>query len=279
MTAKHIADARRAAFQHHFASSEELCAYVRDVTGDTVVLSFSLGKDSWAAFVQCKRYFRRLVPFFLELIPGLGFVEDELKRAEDFLGEPITRYPHPGFVRLLRTGALQPPERLAMCDGLARMPKMDYAAIEQHFRDYTKLEEAFTAVGVRAADSPDRLSAIRKHGSLNAIKRSFMPVYDWKKDRLIDELRAAKIRLPVDYEMFGRTFDGFDFRFLEPIRRRFPEDFRRILQWFPLADADIARRIFQAHEQQATDRRAQKLKPLSLAELMRAPNFVQTALG
>ena len=41
--------------------------------------------------------------------------------------------------------------------------------------------------------------------------------------------------LPVDYEMFGRSFDGIDYRFISPIKERFPDDYARILEWFPMA--------------------------------------------
>jgi hypothetical protein len=45
--------------------------------------------------------------------------------------------------------------------------------------------------------------------------------------------------------MFGRSFDGIDYRFLEPISRLYPEDYQRILQDFPLADLELFRRRMQ----------------------------------
>lgn len=234
--------------QRHHQTSASLCEYVRTVSGDTTLLSFSIGKDSWAAAVQCRRYFRRIVPFYLELVPGLSFVDDEIDRAEQWFGEKVLRYWHPSLVRQLRSAVHQTPERLPMCDAIASLPKYDYQAIEADVRARSGLPDAFVAVGTRTADSPVRLANVRQHGSINPARRTFLAVYDWRKDQLIGELRAAGIRLSVDYEMFGRSFDGIDYRFLEPIRRRFPEDFKRILRWFPLADADIARRLFAEKE-------------------------------
>jgi len=51
----------------------------------------------------------------------------------------------------------------------------------------------------------------------------------------------AGIPLPVDYEWFGRSFDGLDFRFLEPMSRFAPADYERVLDWFPLADVQMFR--------------------------------------
>ena len=68
-----------------------------------------------------------------------------------------------------------------------------------------------------------------------------MPVYDWRKARLVDELTSAGVTLPDDYLLFGRTFDGIDYRFLEPMKRFAPDDYQRVLDWFPLADLGLLR--------------------------------------
>jgi hypothetical protein len=68
-----------------------------------------------------------------------------------------------------------------------------------------------------------------------------MPIFDWNADRVAQCFRDERITLPVDYEMFGRSFDGIDERFLRPIHDRFPEDYAKILEWFPLADLELKR--------------------------------------
>ena len=75
------------------------------------------------------------------------------------------------------------------------------------------------------ADSPMRRIGIKTHGAINHNDKRFYPVYDWNKERLLNEIDAAGVKLPVDYELFGRTFDGLDYRFLKPISERFPEDY------------------------------------------------------
>jgi hypothetical protein len=42
-----------------------------------------------------------------------------------------------------------------------------------------------------------------------------------------------------EYEWFGRSFDGIDWRFLAPIKQHAPDDYARILDWFPLADLEV----------------------------------------
>jgi hypothetical protein len=96
-------------------------------------------------------------------------------------------------------------------------------------------------MGIRAADSAQRATALRVHGCVNNTRCTFYPVWDWKADRLYDELRRNNIRLPVDYRLFGRTFDGIYLLYLYNLKRERPRDYARILEWFPLADLEIWR--------------------------------------
>jgi len=58
---------------------------------------------------------------------------------------------------------------------------------------------------------------------------------------LLSEIERSGIKLSVDYKIFGRSFDGLDYRFLAPIKKHFPRDWQRLCQWFPLAEAEIYR--------------------------------------
>ena len=54
-------------------------------------------------------------------------------------------------------------------------------------------------------------------------------------------IEGAGVDLPVDYEWFGRSFDGIDYRFTKPLSEHAPDDFKRLLEWFPLAELEIFR--------------------------------------
>jgi hypothetical protein len=66
-------------------------------------------------------------------------------------------------------------------------------------------------------------------------------VWDMRKADLEAMFRRENVRLPVDYKIWGRTFDGIDLRFLVPLKKHFPRDYQRVLEFFPLADAEIFR--------------------------------------
>lgn len=226
-----------------YQTSAEMCEQMA-AECDTIVLAFSTGKDSIAAWLQARRYFRKVVPYYAYCVPGLSFVERSLDYYEEFFGTHIVRVPHKAFFDWLNCNIYQPPERKRAITEL-QLPGDEYndLTIGDMIRLYGELPEAaYTAVGVRAADSPQRRLAISRYGAIHHSKKRFYPVYDWKKADVLAAIDEAGVKLPVDYKLFGRTFDGIDYRFLKPIKENFPEDYERIIELFPLADLELFRR-------------------------------------
>jgi hypothetical protein len=207
---------------------------------DAAILSFSCGKDSIACWLKLREFGFTVHPYILELIPGLSFVDEGIRYFEDFFGTPILRLIHPSLPRMLDNYVFQPPDRCRKLWDLD-LPSLDYEDIEEYVRMKWGKGTPI-AVGTRQADSPMRRTAIKMHGSVNSTRGTFLPVFDLSTKSVYRMIDAAGIRLPVDYEMFGRSFDGIDLRFLDPIRKRFPEDYEKILWWFPMAGLELSRR-------------------------------------
>lgn len=226
-------------------SGEQCIAQVRQQT-DTVLLAFSTGKDALGAWLALRPHFSRIVPYYMYMVPGLEFVEDSLAYYEREFGCHIYRIPHPSLYRWLNEFTFQPPERCRIIEA-ARFPNADYQDIQSELRRSLGLSDAcFVADGVRAADSPIRLVSFRRNGPINHRRQKFSPIWDWRIDRLATELEQGGIKLPVDYRIWGRTFDGLDYRFLAPLKVHFPRDYERVLDWFPLADVELFRREVMA---------------------------------
>lgn len=212
------------------------------LAGQTVLLAFSRGKDSLAAWLALRDAGARVVPYHLYLVPGLAFVDESLAYYEDWFGTPIINLPHPSLYRWLANLMYQPPERCRVIEA-ARITVPSYAQVNEMIREHFGLPpDAWVCDGVRAADSPNRRTAIASHGPVNQAIRTQKVVWDWRKQHVMAAIRAAAVELPPDYAWFGRSFDGLDRRFLEPIRHHAPADYARILEWFPLADLELHRR-------------------------------------
>lgn len=213
---------------------------VRQEQADTL-LAFSCGKDAIAAWLAIRPHFDRVVPYYLYLVPGLEFVDEAIDYYERFFDTKIYRLPHTSFARLLNGHVFQPPERCAVIEE-AELYEPSYDDLRREVAGMAGLPaETMIADGVRAADSPMRRLAITKHGPITWNQRKYHPVWDMRKADLVRLFRQHKVRLPIDYKLFGRTFDGLDLRFLLPIKQHFPRDYQRILDWFPLCELEIFR--------------------------------------
>lgn len=226
-----------------YQTSAELCEQMAREC-DTAILAFSTGKDSIAAWLRMRKYFKRIIPYYCYVVPGLSFVEKSLSYYEDFFGTRIYRMPHRSLYRFLRCMVFQPPEHVTKIEALD-LPGEEYddGMLGDIIRDAGGLPDgAYVGTGIRMADSPMRRIGIKTHGAINHNQKRFYPVYDWKKADLLAAFDESGVKLPIDYKLFGRTFDGLDYRFLGPIREHFPEDYERILAWYPLAELEFFRR-------------------------------------
>lgn len=203
-------------------------------------LAFSGGKDSIAAWIAMRDAGIEVVPYFMYLIPGLKHADETIDHFEQHFGQRIERYPHPSLYRMLNNFVFQPPERIRTIQA-ANFPNIEYEDIVAFLREDHDMPDAWVADGVRAADSIIRRVSIKKHGPMKESSRKVSVVWDWRKAHVLAAIKADGLTLPPEYEWFGRSFDGIDYRFLEPLRRLRPEDYQTVLEWFPLADLELFR--------------------------------------
>lgn len=208
--------------------------------GHPVCLAFSCGKDSLAAWIALRDSGVTVVPAYMYYIPGLQFIEDQIRAYEDHFQVRIRQYPHPVLFQWLARAAFQTPERLPTL-AAADVPEPSYGDMWDLIRGDLGLEGAWLADGVRAGDSIDRRTSLIKHGVMKPQKRKVSVIADWLKGKVMGTIEADKAPLSDDYKVFGRSFDGLDARFTAPLKRAYPADYERLREWFPLTDVDHLR--------------------------------------
>lgn len=210
--------------------------------GRPVLLAFSCGKDAIAAWLALRAGGVEVIPYYMYLVPGLEFVERSLRYYEQFFGVPIIRVPNPSLYRLLNNFIFQPIHRCEIIRD-CHLPNFTTDQLRDYLiQDKNLSPETWTASGVRAADSLARRANFRMlKGALNHKRRMAYPVWDMTKAGLVELLKSENVKLPIDYRIFGRSFDGIDFRFIAPLRKHFPNDYAKILEWFPFAELEMKR--------------------------------------
>ena len=198
---------------------------------DSVIVGFSGGKDSIVTLDLCFRYFKRVVPFFMYLVPNLSFQENMLKRYEDRYGTEIIRLPHFECSEFLKYGSF------TMADW-----NVDIVGINDtyaYLRDLTGIH--WIAAGERCADSIVRNAMIKKSGSIDYKRGRFYPLAYWKKNEVMQYIKQKKLYLSKEQKDIGFSFRSLAGNELSVIKELYPQDYEKILKVYPFAGAGVER--------------------------------------
>lgn len=230
-------------------SHQVIAALADELDGCSAVLSMSFGKDSIAAAVACLRAGINLTYVHTYVIPPgmdgrlMPLIEEDRRLVEQHLSCRVHMYPGHCIYAWLNRGVYCPPERLGVYEG-ARLPEPTHEQLWQLILDDLGLPRTTPIIdGVRCADSLPRRASMSMTGPDRVTRgvRRVSAVWDWNNREVYEAIREEDIPLPADYRLFGRSFDGIDARFTYPLREHRPADYRHIIDWFPLAEADLMR--------------------------------------
>jgi hypothetical protein len=97
-------------------------------------------------------------------------------------------------------------------------------------------------MGMRMADNLDRRMMMYQNGVLgHKSRRFYYAIWDWNVDQVSRIILENKVRLPRAYEFAGSTVTAIDYFYLRPFRDAYPDDYEKILEWFPLLEAEFFR--------------------------------------
>lgn len=225
----------------NYNNSKELNEFISKKSNGICLLSFSCGKDSIASWIELKKHFHTIIPVYLYTCPGLSFIEESLKYYENYFKTKIYRLPHHSFIRQLNNGMMQTKENLISTINY-ELPNIKSDTLFNYLKEDLNLpKQTPIAIGNRMFDNMMRFGSIRKNGATNEKKNTFYPIYDWKNEDLVNCFNENKINLPIDYKIWGCSFDGFHYPFLKPLKDNFPEDYKKIKEYFPLIDLELKR--------------------------------------
>lgn len=242
MAEEKISVLSNAALLEQWPHDMKLWEEIRKRSGDTIILGFSRGKDSIATWLALRDsgLFENIIPYFNYIVPGLEFEEESIKYFEKVFGTHIYQMPHHNLYNMLLKLIFSPPDRIWQnFDFFMEMPQTLEANLE-YFKEQLGLPpEVFFVNGVRAMDTPVRRMGLHRHGPFG--RNSVKAIWNWSTKDVLKIIADNNIQLPVDYEMFGRSFDGISYQFVKPLKDRFPKDFEKIREWFPIIDAEFFR--------------------------------------
>ena len=198
---------------------------------DSVIVGFSSGKDSIVTLDLCFKYFKRVVPFFMYLVPDLEFQEKTLKWYENRYNTEIIRIPHFEVSEFLKYGSF------TVADW-----NVDVVGINdtyEYLRQKTGIH--WIAAGERCADSIVRNAMIKKSGSIDYKRGRFYPLAYWKKNEVLQYIKQKKLYLSHEQRKIGFSFRSLAGCELAIIKEMYPKDYEKILKVYPFAGAGVER--------------------------------------
>jgi 3'-phosphoadenosine 5'-phosphosulfate sulfotransferase (PAPS reductase)/FAD synthetase len=220
-----------------YSNADEICKLMAK-ENDTIMLSFSMGKVSIASWLFAKKHFKKIIPVYFYGIPNLEFIKKQVDYFENYFDTKIIQLPHPTLVDQLNYGLFMGINEIRIINRL-QFPDVKYDSFFDLLRE--KYGEMYVAIGNRACDNVQRYTSFITHGAINRNRRTFWPVFDFTDSHVLQIIQENNVKLPIDYKMFGKTFDGMQERFLLPLKNEFPEDFERIKAIFPLVELELLR--------------------------------------
>jgi phosphoadenosine phosphosulfate reductase len=206
------------------------------------IVGVSCGKDATATLDLCHKHLDRVEAYFLYLVPGLEFQERYLSYLERRYSIKILRLPHWGLTDLFRGNTFRFARRAS-----TEVRRLKAKDIDAYVRKQTGID--WIATGEKACDSVERNAMIRQANGINPLRRHFWPLAFWQQSTVYNYLKTNSIALPPDYSLSSRdvknrtsmSFGDLWYKNLAWIRDRFPRDFAKIVELFPMVPAQICK--------------------------------------
>ncbi len=201
---------------------------------ESVLVGVSGGKDSVVTLDICMRYFKHVQPFFMYIVKGLEFQEKTLRYYEKKYGTDIIRVPHFMLSEFLSAGSFRLPD--------PRVRNVKTVELYNYLREQTGIY--WIAAGERISDSIIRRAMIKNSGSIDRKRGRIYPIAEWNKAQVMQYLKLHNLPLSLENRMLGFSFRSLQGKDLEIIKDKFPDDYRKIEEAFPLIGAAVARERF-----------------------------------
>lgn len=198
---------------------------------DSVLVSFSMGKDSIAVLDLCFKYFKTVQSFFMYMVPGLKFQEEALAKYEHHYHTKIIRVPHFETADFYRFGSFR--------DADYSVPRVKIRQIYDYLRQKTGIY--WIAGGEKINDSIVRRAMLKHSGSIDEQRLRFYPIMYWTDKEVKQYIKMNGLLYPKFNRELGFSFHSLAGKELSAIKHIYPQDYERILKFFPEAAAGVLR--------------------------------------
>jgi hypothetical protein len=227
-------------------SALAICLTAKSKYGiDRVVLKFSMGRDSLAAWLSLRSAGIEVVPVYHEVYPGLKCTQRWLKQYQKFFGTEIISLPHQFTLTMIRNGQYMDPAQIVATDNI------DYAndtlgELTNNWMVENGFNGTYKAIAIKSCDSVRRMFHLFSQGRdfVNVDKREVFPIAQTSETEVDAIMAQHNCPLPSVYEVLGESLDIPSYRFMRYLRDYEPEDYQHVISTNPLLEAELWRKTY-----------------------------------
>lgn len=208
-----------------------------------VIVFYSGGKDSAVTLDLCCKYFEHVDVVFMYYVPGLSFQDRIIRWAEAKYGVKVIRLPHFELSQFLRYGSFRPMD--------LDVPVVSIRDVYTYARSIT--QTWWIAAGERISDSIIRRAMIKQSGSIDVGRGRFYPIAEWRKSDIMGYIKQNRLMVSPESATLGFSFRSLQPKDLILIKQHYPDDFVRITNYFPLAEASIRHYEYFGRKEQSIE--------------------------
>lgn len=203
-----------------------------------VVLHFSCGKDSLAAWITLKQNGYEVIPVYKEAIPGMAFIHETIAAYEKFFDTEVKIISNREQFYDLHNwyGATKTLSCIDTKVELAAKGKIK-SKIDDQILAITGCNLAI--IGTKASDSLNRRTNFIMSGPYSAQKRTFALTWRLAKNAPLDIMIANNCPIPKFYLWLNRSPEFMFSSEYFFIKKYYPDDYDRIKKLLPEIDVRV----------------------------------------
>ncbi|SUJ19209.1 sulfate adenylyltransferase subunit 2 [Sphingobacterium spiritivorum] len=208
--------------------TKEVIRTVRQQT-NRAILFYSCGKDSITLIDLMSKEFDEVICVFMYFVKGLDHVEIFIKDLQKrYPNVKVIQKPHWNLTYIHKTGLYCVP------DPKIKLKKLK--DIDEEVRAETGIEWSF--FGMKKADSLHRRVMLMgyENESINEKTQKAYPLSLWRNGEVLAYIKNRNLPSPIIYGKKASNGIGFNVDCLLFLRDRFPGDYERIINAYPMSE-------------------------------------------
>lgn len=204
-------------------------------------LGFSTGKDSVIGLDLLLRAGIEVIPIYCYIVPGLEFVENNIKLYENHFGVKVARMPHPILYDYIRHQDWQSIHKCYDISKTYAPQKISFKDVNEVYLSNIGQKKMYDANCMKMADSLNRRLLLRAKPDIDHENKIIYVAKYLTNKEIFNHFAENNIPITDDYKIFGRSWDGLSYHFLTGVKKYYPKDYEKIQEYFPLIDAELYR--------------------------------------